>query len=328
MSSAGNQSIAWRTLLRIRSIGTKSTRIGGRILSLERILSITGSSMKSGKVMIFGSKGMLGQELARVFSDMEVLGLDFDECDITDATAVDSILVHEKPHLVINAAAYNAVDKAEEEIEIANKVNGDAVGNFVRATHGLHIPFVHYSSDYIFDGTNQKGYTEDAVPNPISAYGQSKLRGEQQPYDFYCIRLSRLFGNAGGGKKSFVDKMLDLAKDRDELHVVNEEFASPTYAPDLAQRTRDIVMTWNMDLGIYHAANHGACTWYAFAQEIFKQAHEVGLLERTPKLIPVSSSYYPRSAKRPAWSQLLNTKCESMRSWQEALREYLTSAMS
>lgn len=266
---------------------------------------------------------MLGQELVKVFHDQEVVAWDREDCDITQKEDVQNKIKSVAPDLIINAAAYNDVDGAEKEKDLADMINGYAPGYIAEAADEAGARLVHYSTDYVFPGDVQQGYREDIMPDPISAYGLSKYLGELETAKFtkryFLIRLSRLFGPAGtgaGAKKSFVDKMIELAQTRDELDIINEEVSSPTYAPDLAKTTRQIV-EGDYDFGIYHAANKGACTWYEFAQAIFK------IKEIDIKLNPVPGSKFPRAAKRPAYSVLLNTKLPEARTWQEALWEYL-----
>ncbi len=267
---------------------------------------------------------MLGQALVKAFSGShEVLAWDREEVDITREPVVKSKVSVAKPDLVINAAAYNNVDGAESEPEVANAVNGRAVGYLAEVCRGLDIPLVHYSTEYVFDGENPTGYREEDKPSPISKYGASKLLGEQELVKhtkrFYLLRLSRLFGKEAattGAKKSFVRLMLDLARTRDELAVIDEELSCPTYAPDLAARTRELVEQ-EYSPGIYHSPNSGAVTWYGFAREIFKIA---GI---SVKLQPVPAAHFPRPAKRPRYGILLNTKLSPMRPWQEALKEFL-----
>lgn len=275
------------------------------------------------KILIIGAKGMLGQELVKVFNDQEVIAWDREDCDITNKEDIQAKIREQKPNVIINAAAYNNVDKAEEEKDIADKLNGYAVGYLAEAAKEIGAVMVHYSTEYVFDGQNKKGYKEDDRPNPISAYGTSKYLGELELAKFadkyYLIRLSRLFGKMGEGegvKRSFVDTMVELSKTKDELDVVDEEVSSPTYAPDLARLTRNI-LEGNYEFGIYHGANRGACTWYEFALDIFK------ILEKDIKINPVPGSKFPRPAKRPAFGVLLNTKLPEARTWQEALWEYL-----
>lgn len=275
------------------------------------------------KIVIFGAKGMLGQELVKALSDQEVLAWDKADCDITNQAEVESKIIAEQPGMIINSAAYNDVDGAETNKDTADSLNGYAVGYLAQAAKKVGAVMVHYSTDYVFRGDKKEGYSEEDRPEPVSAYGKSKFLGEQELLKnadkYYLIRLSRLFGNAAkieGAKKSFVDKMLELAAVKKELDVVDEELSSPTYAPDLAKRTRELV-EGKKDFGVYHGANSGACTWYGFAQEIFK------IKGIKIKLNPVPASKFPRPAARPMYSILLNTKLSAARSWQEALRDYL-----
>jgi len=279
-------------------------------------------------VVILGAKGMLGQALQAEFKDSEIFAFDKEELDITDKNKIKIKLTEIKPDILINATAYNAVDKIEENSEdfkIAELVNGQAVGYLAESCKNLDITMVHYSSDYVFKGDSKSGYLEDAYNDPINKYGQSKVLGEQLlkmgTDKYYLIRLSRLFGPAGISKlakKSFVDIMLDLVinKGKAELDLVDDEKTCPTYVKDLAKFTRELIEQ-KKEYGIYHGANSGACTWYQFAEEIFK------LKNLQVKCNPVSADKFPRPAKRPNFSELLNTKMPAQRSWQEALADYL-----
>ena len=277
------------------------------------------------KVIITGAKGMLGQEIVRVFSAdplWQVVGWDFENLDITDARSIENKLTAAEPQLVINCAAYNNVDKAEEEPDKAKVLNVQAVSNLALVTKQLGATLVHYSTDYVFDGTKQDGYVESDTPNPQSIYGRTKFEGEtsavQNPQS-YVIRLSRLFGKPAistAAKKSFVDVMLALAEKQSSLNVVDAEFSSPTYAPDLARATYDIIRLQS-PFGTYHRTNDGACTWFAFAQEIFRT------IGKDVSVMPVLANAFPRPAVRPAFSQLHTTKLPPLRSWQDALAEYL-----
>ncbi|NQV12650.1 dTDP-4-dehydrorhamnose reductase [Candidatus Uhrbacteria bacterium] len=275
------------------------------------------------KVLILGAKGMLGQELVKTYEDHDVVAWDREECDVLDADACDAKIREMAPDVLLNAIGYNAVDLAEGDgKDMANRINGEVPGRLAQLANDLDIPFVHYGTEYVVDGENEKGYAEDAVMNPLSVYGRSKLDGENAVAAVggkgYVIRLSRLFGKpatSDAGKKSFIDVMLGLAQTKDHLDLVDEEESSPTYAPDLAKRTREIVEAHPP--GLYHAANSGSCTWYGFAKEIFKQK---GV---TIDITPVSGKMFPRPAKRPMHCVLLNTKLPRMRLWTEALEEYL-----
>ncbi len=277
------------------------------------------------KVVVTGAQGMLGQEVVRVFSAdplWQVVGWDFENLDITDAKSVEDKLTAAEAQLVINCAAYNNVDKAEEEPSKAQLLNATAVSNLAQTCTAIGATLVHFSTDYVFDGTRREGYKEDDVPNPQSAYARSKAAGElaaAQTPKYYVIRLSRLFGKPAASvnaKKSFVDTMLALAQTRPSLEVVDAEYSSPTYAPDLAQATYDVVRL-QAPYGMYHRTNAGACTWHAFAIEVFR------LAKQSVSVTPVGPERYPRPAVRPAYSQLITTKLPALRPWQEALAEYL-----
>lgn len=277
------------------------------------------------KLLIFGSNGMLGTELARAFGNENPIGLTSDELDLTNHESAADKVADIKPDIVLNAAAYTNVDGAEQEEgkRTAYAVNADAVGNLARICGRLGITLIHFSTDYVFDGIRQEGYDESALPHPLNEYGKSKLLGEQliqkNMRDFYIIRLSRLFGKKGasaGGKKSFVDVMIELARTRPELKVVNNRWGKPTYALDLAQAVCALIAQ-RPPYGIYHLPNEGACTWYEFAKEI------LSLANLPVPIIPVPASEFPRVANEPMYSILRNTKRPPLRHWKEALKEYM-----
>ncbi|NQT49641.1 dTDP-4-dehydrorhamnose reductase [Candidatus Kuenenbacteria bacterium] len=274
------------------------------------------------KLLIIGSKGMLGQELAKVFSNYELTLWDREELDITDEKAVNQKIRELQPELIINSAAYNAVDDCEEKFELAKKINHQGPINLAKAANKVGAFLIHYSTDYVFDGQKQEGYLEYDLPAPISKYGESKYLGEEilEHNDLtFLIRTSRLFGKSAlieGAKKSFVEIMLKLADEKEELDIVDEEVSSPTYVVDLAEQTK-LLVEGDYAPGIYHVTNEGACTWCEFACEIFERAN------KTVKINPVACSVFPRSAKRPMFSSLINSKLPKMRSWQDALQSFL-----
>lgn len=281
------------------------------------------------KLLILGAQGNLGQQLVAVFKkDYEVIALDKKEVDITDKNSITKKINGVKPDYIVNAVAYNAVDKCEDpkEYEIAKKINGEAVKYLAEATIENNAILIHFSTDYIFDGEQKEGYKEDDKPNPISKYGETKLMGEHAIIDlsksglkYYIIRTSKLFGPKGESevsKDSFFDIILKLAKEKDKIDVVNEEMSCFTYTPDLAGATKELIESKN-DYGIYHIVNSGACTWYEAVKELFK------FTEIDVKVNPVNSDKFPRPAKRPGYSVLLNTKLKPMRDWKLALREYI-----
>ena len=271
------------------------------------------------KVLIIGSKGMLGTELVDVFTtnDYEVHKTDLPEIDITSPESIRKNLAQIEPNIIINAAAFTDVDGCEENIELCHQVNGEALEHLAKECQKIDATIIHYSTDYVFDGEKKEGYSEDDKTDPQSQYGKSKELGEKnlQKYGekYYIIRLSWLFGKHGN---NFVETMLKLAKEKDKLEVVNDQFGKPTYAKDLAVRTKELLESGQSN-GIYHITNEGVTSWYDFTQEIFKIA---GL--DTP-VEPVTTDKFPRPAQRPHYSGLINTKLPKSRPWQEALREYL-----
>lgn len=280
------------------------------------------------RVLILGSQGMLGQELVAVgtAAGHEILAWDKTDVDLTAPDALEKIRAAQ-PKLIINAVAYNAVDDIETPSgwAIAEKINGELPGQLAKVAQDIGATFIHFSSDYIFDGENDAGYTEDAEPSPVNAYGRSKLMGETAVRsvggNFYLIRLSRLFGkpaSSAGGKRSFVDIMMELGRTKEPINLVDEEVGAPTYAPDLAREVFALVAE-RAPFGIYHMTNSGACTWFEFGQEIFT------LIDSKIVASPVPASAFTRPAKRPHTSELLNTKRPPLRSWREALAEYVRS---
>ncbi len=282
------------------------------------------------KILIIGVKGLLGPELAKVFDvdkDYDVTGWDINDIDIGDEVSVNEKILTLKPDIIINSAAYNAVDKAEEPegFDVAKRINGLGPGYIARVADALGALFVHYSTDYVFDGTKKEGYLEIDKPSPISRYGESKYLGEIKVREntdrYYLIRLQKLFGMPSSNpnaKKSFFETMLNLSKTQDSFKVVDDELANFTYAPDLAKRTKYLIES-GMPFGIYHITNEGnPVTWYGAAKILFDIAGIKGI-----QIIPVSSDEFPRPAKRPKYSILLNKKLEPLRSWPDALREFI-----
>lgn len=308
--------------------------------------------MKKRKVLVLGSFGMLGQELVQVFSRDEkyaVTAWDREDIDVTDFSALEERLVALRPDIVVNAVAYNAVDACEaggDDYMKALSLNRDVPRFLSEIGEKIGFLLVHYSTDYVFDGaleenkakmgccgggccgagsSNQVGYNEEAMPNPISRYGESKYAGERAVRDkaknYYLIRLSKLFGRPGKSaeaKHSFFAVMLEQAETKNEVQVVDAEKSCFTYAPDLAQATKELVESGS-DWGVYHLANEGAATWYEAVQELYAFA------EKDTKVIPVGSDTFPRPARRPSCSVLLNTKRPKMRHYTEALEEFVRS---
>lgn len=285
--------------------------------------------MENKKILILGAKGMLGQELVSIFSRDEryaVTGWDFEDIDVTDFVKAEERIRASAPESIINTVAYNAVDRCEEsdeEYEKAMMLNAGVPGFLARLAKEMDATLVHYSSDYVFAGEKNDGYDEKAEPKPISRYGESKRAGEKNILSIdgknYIIRLSKLFGKPGESntaKRSFFDVMLEAAKTKDTVQAVDDEESCFTYAPDLAQATKDLIES-GASFGIYHLPNSGGATWYEALQELYTQA-KIGVT-----IQPVGSDAFPRKARRPKCSILLNTKRPALRPYQEALKEYL-----
>ncbi|MFA5022227.1 MAG: dTDP-4-dehydrorhamnose reductase [Patescibacteria group bacterium] len=275
------------------------------------------------KILILGANGMLGHELEKVFADKNPVIWDQANLDITKEQEIKEKIGELKPTLILNAAAYTDVDCSEKNISLANAVNGLAPGYLASVSKELGAILVHYSTDYVFDGRQKLGYIETDLPNPLGAYGKSKLLGEQLVQKngemYYVIRSSWLFGEFG--VKNFVQRILTKAQIQRKLKVVNDHFGKPTFAKDLALRTREII-DGSKPYGIYHVTNEtplGGITWYDLAKK------SIELKNLKNDVVPCSSDEFPQPAPRPQYAALINTKLEPTRSWEEALREYLVS---
>ncbi len=284
---------------------------------------------KSGKkALILGAKGMLGRALGQEFrlAGYELALWDVAEIDLAEEAASLEKIGAFGADIIINAAAYNAVDNCEtddEEYRKALILNRDVPGYLARFAAKNGILFVHYSTDYVFDGTASDGYPEDAVPNPISRYGMSKYEGEQAVLaaggNAYLIRLSKLFGEPAIsklGKRSFFEIMLAKGKTETRVEVVDDEKSCFTYAPDLALATRELIEALPGP-GIYHLPNEGGVTWFEAALELYRKA------ELKVEVVPVPGAGFSRPAKRPHASVLVNTKRPKQRPYTEALTEFL-----
>ncbi|MBU0722460.1 dTDP-4-dehydrorhamnose reductase [Patescibacteria group bacterium] len=283
------------------------------------------------KILILGAKGNLGQQLQKVFAvNNEIIAWDRGEIDISDQELILKKISDIRPELVINAAAYNAVDKCEaddQEYELAKKVNIDGPKFLAQACLKVDAILIHYSTDYVFDGAKKGGYKETDEPKPINRYGKTKFHGEKKILElsgsglkWYLIRTSKLFGAKAENemaKPSFFDIILEQGRTKPSMEIVDEEIGCFTYTPDLAKATRELVDHNHDGYGIYHLTNSGSCTWYEAALELFNLAG----VEIEVK--PIASDKLARPAKRPKYSVLLNTKLAPLRGYREALKEYL-----
>jgi dTDP-4-dehydrorhamnose reductase len=269
-------------------------------------------------VAIIGARGQLGRELVKVFGP-GCTPLDIEEVDIREPVGLRRVLETCGPSVVINTAAYHNVPECEKDPGRAFAVNAVGVKNLRDICLALDLALVHISTDYVFDGRKSVPYTEEDVPNPLSAYGVSKLAGEffaRQVPVHYVVRISGLFGVAGSvakGGTNFVKLMLEAARTRDRVAVSSNIF----FSPDAAVRIREILEAGSPP-GVYHVTNDGACSWHEFAAEIFSRAGAAIKLEariETPEL--------EGGLRRPLYSVLRSLKARPLRPWQEALGDYL-----
>ena len=280
------------------------------------------------RVLITGAAGMTGAELARQgrARGWETTALARRDLDITDESAVADAIRDAAPDVVVNAAAYTAVDEAEREPGLAMKVNRDGAANVARAAAHGGAALVHISTDYVFDGAATTPYRPDSAVNPISAYGATKLAGEESVREcaprHAIVRSSWVYSHEG---RNFVHTMLRLAEAGSDIRVVNDQHGSPTLAADLAAALLDAAGALSRDpslAGTYHFANSGTTTWYGFAQAVFEET------KLTPRLTPVSTTEFQAAARRPR-SSMLDTSAFSAafgvtpRHWRAALRSML-----
>ncbi len=283
------------------------------------------------KILVTGANGQLGTDLCKVLQHFELIPLTHKEIEIADINSVKYAFCKHKPDIIINTAAYVRVDDCETEQDRAFLINALGARNVAVIAQELKTKLIHISTDYVFGGESEPRttpYTELDTPIPISIYGKSKLAGENFVRHFcpkhFIIRTSGLFGVAGASGKNgnFVETTLKLAQEREELKVVNDQVFSPTYTKDLAKKIAQLITSEYY--GIFHITNRGSCSWYEFAKEILK------LADLKIRLIPITSDEYPQKARRPRFSVLDNYHLrllgmDDMRTWQEALKDYMIS---
>ena len=289
-------------------------------------------------IVLFGKNGQLGSEFQRILPSLgNVTFLDYEDVDLRDIHALQKVLDDMKPHLVINASAYTAVDRAETEPEIAMTINALAPGVMAKWARNAHAIFVHYSTDYVFDGRKGSPYVESDPANPLNVYGKSKLAGEEnikQTGDAYLIlRTSWVYSM---GKAGFVSKALEWARKNETLKIVNDQISNPTWARELAKATSLIFSKNNDDLfeaikekrGVYHLAGNGYTSRYEWTKDIL--ANDPNRAEQVVKTIePATSKEFPTPATRPLFSALDCSKFEetfkiSLPHWKESLHTAMT----
>ena len=278
-------------------------------------------------ILVTGSNGQVGSEIKELSSNY-AYNFYFtckSDLDITNEKAIEAFIAKNTITAIINCAAYTAVDKAESEIQQADKINHQAVFHLASIAKEKNIKLIHISTDYVFDGTNYKPYDETDTTNPQSVYGQTKLDGEKalqllNPENSIIIRTSWVYSSYGN---NFVKTMLRLGKERESLGVIYDQVGTPTYAKDLAKSILDILPKINnKKIEIYNYSNEGVCSWYDFAKEIMKMA------KLTCKVNPIETKEYPTPAKRPHYSLLSKSKIKqtfelSIPHWKSSLEHCL-----
>ncbi|HEX4997928.1 MAG TPA: dTDP-4-dehydrorhamnose reductase [Terriglobia bacterium] len=278
------------------------------------------------KIALLGSNGQLGQDLRNALQTHDVRALTRADFDVTEHDRARSRITDIAPDVIINTTAFHRVDDCESQPELAYAVNALAALNLVRVANDLDATIIHFSTDYVFDGSSDRPYDESSPPMPLSVYGNSKLAGEylirtlaRKPI---VIRTCGLYGAAGSRGKggNFVEAMLEKARRGDRIAVVDDQTVTPTYTADLALQVAALVESGGA--GLYHATNDGQCTWYTFARAIFEIA---GI---PADLNPTTSAQYRAPARRPRYSVLENARLkvqglDRMRPWRDALADYL-----
>lgn len=271
------------------------------------------------KILVTGADGMLGQDLCPIIEDAdfvdEIIETDIENLDITNELQVKKVISSEKPDIVIHCAAYTNVDKAEEEQELAEKINVNGTENVAKACKLANATMVLISTDYVFDGEKGSKYLPEDKPNPLNIYGKTKFEAEksvQKHCDkYYIVRTSWLYGHHG---KNFIETMIKSAKEGKDLKVVNDQIGCPTWTVELSEALCELLYE-NSEYGVYHICGSGETSWYEFAREIFK------LAKTDAKISPCKSEEYKTPAKRPKYSVLENNGvCDN---WKKSLKMYL-----
>jgi dTDP-4-dehydrorhamnose reductase len=275
-----------------------------------------GATIAKPRILITGSDGQLGWELARAFGPMgDVVAFDRAGLDLANPDAIRARCREVNPSLILNAGAYTAVDKAESEPELAMRINGEAPGILAEEANRLSIPLIHYSTDYVFDGAATRPYHEDDITAPQSVYGRTKLAGERavtaMAKAYLVFRTSWLYSNR---RQNFLLTMLRLAQERDELRVVADQIGAPTWVRPVSGTTARCVTATpstvriNIPSGIYHLAATGQTSWHGFALAIIDAT--TGEQRRATRVVAISTADYPTPAKRPAYSVLSPAKLQ------------------
>lgn len=294
------------------------------------------------RILLLGANGQLGATLRRRLTSVGAIvcatrdgylttGATCEVADLAQPASLAALVARVKPDVVVNAAAYTAVDRAEDEAQAAWMINAKAPAALAAACAASSAALVHYSTDYVFDGTERSPYREDQPAAPLNQYGASKLAGEDAIRNsgarHLILRTAGVYGLDG---RNFLTKMLHAARSQQVLRVVDDQIGGPTPAVVVAEATAQILATGLPTLGIGHLVVNGQVSWYDFASELFAQARVHGWLERAPELQPIPTSLWPTRARRPAYSVLDNSRLQHsygliLPQWREALTEVLAS---
>ncbi|XHX77311.1 MAG: dTDP-4-dehydrorhamnose reductase [Stenomitos frigidus ULC029] len=285
------------------------------------------------RILLTGITGQVGQELQQTLASLgEVVSVGRDRVDFSQPDAVQQVMETVKPAIVVNSAAYTAVDKAESEPDLAKLVNAVSPGVLAKAASRINAGLIHISTDYVFDGTHSSPYLETAATNPLGVYGSTKLAGEaavRAECDRHLIiRTAWVYGAKGKG--NFVKTMLRLGAEREELRVVADQIGAPTWSKDLAAAIAQLAPQLSADTaGTYHYTNSGVCSWYDFAIAIFEEAQQLGFPLKIQRVIPITTPEYPTPAKRPPFSVLSLSKISTLLGtyppyWRQSLRAMLS----
>ena len=291
------------------------------------------------RILLTGSGGQVGRALLTALAPIgNVIATDRSSFDLARPEQIRAQVATLRPDVIVNAAAYTDVERAELEEQVALTINGVSVGELAAAARELRVPLIHYSTDYVFDGTKKSPYMEGDQPAPLSAYGRSKLDGESRIRDSGCahliLRTSWVYAETG---RNFLTTMLRLAAEREELRVVDDQVGAPTFAGFIAAATAQIIEQFissdaarrRVDEGdIVHLANGGATSWFGFASEIFAN-EAIRQRVRVPQLIPIKTSEFPTRAQRPANSRLSTEKARTVwklpvPDWRESLADCIS----
>jgi dTDP-4-dehydrorhamnose reductase len=263
------------------------------------------------KILITGVNGQVGQALMRELTEHELIGLTRQDCDLTNLDQIRQVIDNHQPELIINTAAYTKVDQAEDEPELAFQINRDAPKVMAEKAREYHIPLIHFSTDYVFDGEKKEAYVEDDPTHPLGVYGESKCAGEESIQELggqiYIFRTSWVYSNIG---HNFYLTMKKLSQERDELKVVADQTGVPTSNQFIAEQIKVIIPQLNENnTGIYHLVPDGSCSWHEFAKEIISQTNPQFNLDN---LHAIQTHEFPTKTKRPANSVLSNVKIKKI----------------